>query len=108
MPLTLLPPPATREAALTRQLDRVAARLRWTVYLRSGSWLVMLSLVILGSLALLDYRFQLPALVRALGLVAYLAALPILYRLWISKPLDGIDDPIRIALRVERAYPEFN
>jgi hypothetical protein len=108
MPLTLLPPPASREAALTRQLDRIAARLRWIVYLRSGSWLVLLTVLAFGTLTLLDYRFQLPALVRALGLVAYLVALPILYRRWVSKPLDGADDPVRIALRVERAYPEFN
>jgi hypothetical protein len=108
MPLTLLPPPATREVALTRQLERVTSRLRWTVYLRSGSWLVLISVLALGSLAILDYRFQLPSLVRALGLVGYLVALPILYRRWISKPLDGADDPVWIALRIERAYPEFN
>lgn len=108
MPLTLLPPSPTREAALTRQLDRVAASLLRTIYLRSGSWLIILSILFVGALAVLDYKFQLPALVRALGLVAYLASLPILYRRWISKPLEGSADPVRIALRIERAYPEFN
>lgn len=108
MPLTLLPPPPTREDALTRRLDQIAARLRWTVVLRSGSWLVALSILLIGLLALVDYWFPLPALVRSLGLVAYLVALPILYRRWISKPLEGVNDPVQIAFRVERAYPEFN
>src|SRR4051812_20634262 len=108
MPLTLLPPAATREDALTRRLDGIASRLRRVVGLRAGSWLVILSVLFLGGLALLDYRFTLPALVRALGLSAYLVALPILFRRWITKPLAGSDDPVQIALRVERVYPEFN
>jgi hypothetical protein len=107
MPLTLLPPPLTREDALTRRLDGIAARLRRSIVLRGGSWLIVLTVLFVGAIALLDSRFQLPALVRALGLVAYLVALPILYRRWISKPLLGTDDPVQIALRVEQAYPEF-
>src|SRR5437867_4410711 len=71
MPLTLLPPVASREAALIRQLDGIAARLRRTVFLRSGSWLVALSVLYIGLLASLDARFQLPALVRALALAGY-------------------------------------
>ncbi len=108
MPLTLLPPPITRDDALTRQLDRIGARLRRTIVLRSGSWLIALSILFIGGLASLDHRFHLPAFVRGLGLVAYLVAIPILYRRWISRPLDGSNDLVRIALRVERAYPEFN
>ena len=73
MPLTLLPPPATREDAMTRRLDGIAARLRRVVVLRSGSWLIVLTVLALGGLAALDGRYQLPALVRALGLVTYRA-----------------------------------
>jgi hypothetical protein len=108
MPLTLPPPLPTREAGLARLLDNVASRLRRVVVLRAGSWLVLLSLGYLGGLAFLDYRFQLPALVRALGLVTYLLGLPLLIRRWITRPLSGSGDRQTMALRVERAYPEFN
>src|SRR5690348_12994241 len=100
MPLTLPPPLPTREDALARTLDDVAARLRRVVVLRAGSWLVILSLVFLGGLAFLDQRYQLPALVRALGLVTYLVALPVLVRRWIVRPLAGSGDRQTIALRV--------
>ena len=108
MPLTLPPPLPTREDGLTRRLDDIAARLRRVVVVRAASWLVLLSLVVLGGLAFIDYRYQLPSLVRALGLVAYLVAVPLLVRRWIVRPLAGSDDRQAVALRVERAYPEFN
>ena len=69
MPLTLPPPLPTREDALTRRLDDIAVRLRRTVFLRAGSWVVALSFVFVATLAILDHYFQLPSLVRALGLV---------------------------------------
>ena len=53
----------------------IATRLRRVVILRSGSWLIVLSVLFLGGLAILDHQFHLPALVRALGLVLYLAGL---------------------------------
>jgi hypothetical protein len=108
MPLTLPPPLPTREDALPRRLDAISARLRRVVVLRAGSWLVMIGLVFLVSLAYLDYRLHLPALVRALGLGAFLVGMPLLARRWIARPLAGSKDPVRVALRVERAYPEFN
>src|SRR5262245_10123521 len=108
MPLTLPPPLPTREDALPRRLDSIAARLRRVVVIRSGSWLVAIAVLFLGILAYIDQRFHLPALVRALGLVTFLIGLPLLVRRWISRPLTGSGDPVRIALRVERAYPEFN
>lgn len=108
MPLTLPPPLPTREEGLTRTLDQIAVRLRRIVVLRAGSWLVVLSVVFLGGLAYLDHRYQLPALVRAFGLVAYLVALPLLVRRWILRPLRGSGDRQAMALRVERVYPEFN
>src|SRR3954468_25077666 len=108
MPLTLPPPLPTREDGLTRRLDNIAARLRRVVILRAGSWLVLLRLLVLGGLAVLDHRYQLPPLVRALGLVASLVAVPLLVRRWIVRPLAGSHDRQSVALRVERAYPEFN
>jgi len=108
MPLTLPPPLPTREAELTRQLDGVAARLRRVVLLRSASWLIAITIFWLGGVAFLDQRYQLPSLVRALGLSVYLITVPLLIRRWALKPLAGSGDPVRTALRVERAYPEFN
>jgi hypothetical protein len=108
VPLTLAPPPLDRDDALTRRLDGIGSRLRRAVVLRSGAWMIGLSVLFLGGLAFLDYRFQLPSLIRAMGLVGYLVALPILYRRWIREPLSGTDDRVQIAIRVERAYPEFN
>ena len=92
MPLTLPPPLPTREDGLARRLDDIAARLRRVVVVRAGSWLVILSLLFLGGLAVLDSRYQLPALVRALGLVAYLVAVPVLVRRWVVRPLAGSGD----------------
>jgi hypothetical protein len=108
MPLTLPPPLPTREEGLTRLLDGVASRLRRIVVLRAASWLCLITIAFLGGLAFLDYRFQLPSLVRALGLATYLVAMPILIRRWIIRPLAGSGDRVQIALRVERAYPDFN
>src|SRR5262245_63379755 len=108
MPLTLPPPLPTREDALTRRLTAIATRLQRVVILRSGSWLVALSVVFLGGLAFLDHQFHLPALVRALGLVVFLVGVALLIRRWITRPLAGSSDTVQIALRVERAYPEFN
>jgi hypothetical protein len=108
MPLTLPPPLPIREGELTQQLGAVAARLRRVVVLRAGSWLVVLTVLFVAGLAVLDHRYQLPALVRALGLCAYLVAVPLLVRRWVLKPLAGSGDLVRTALRVEKAYPEFN
>src|SRR5262245_56588315 len=108
MPLTLPPPLPTREDGLTRRLDEVASRLRRIVILRAGSWLLALCIVFLAGLGLLDHRYQLPALVRILGLVTVLVGVPLLARRWITRPLARSGDRQVIALRVERAYPEFN
>ena len=51
MPLTLAPPPLSREDALTRRLHQVAGRLRRTIVLRAGARLVfatLLLVVVLG------------------------------------------------------------
>src|SRR4051794_41247165 len=98
MPLTLPPPLPTREGDLTRQLDAVGARLRRVVLVRSGCWLVAVSVLFIGGVAFLDHRYQLPALVRALGLCAYLLALPLLVRRWVLRPLAGSRDPVRTAM----------
>src|SRR5207249_10121534 len=44
----------------------------------------------------------------ALGLVTLVAGVPLLVRRWITRPLAGSGDPVRTAMCVERAYPEFN
>src|SRR4051812_25107335 len=108
MPLTLLPPPNTREDVLARQLDRVGARARRVVFLRNGSWLLVVAFLFVAAVGYLDHRFQLPSLVRALGLVSFLVAIPVLFRRWLVKPLAGSQDPVQVALQVERAYPELN
>ena len=108
MPLTLPPPLPTRDDAITRQLDGVAARLRRVILVRSGAWLIVLGMLFIGGLAFVDHQFHLPALVRGLGLVVFLVGLMLLVRRWILRPLDGSSDPVSMALRVERAYPEFN
>src|SRR5262245_65767607 len=108
MPLTLPPPLPTREDVLTRRMQGVSARLRRVVVLRAGSWLIVLSLLFVGALGYADHRFHLPALVRALGLVALIAGVPLLFRRWISRPLAGSCDPVRVAMRVVSWYPGCN
>jgi hypothetical protein len=108
MPLTLAPPPLSREDALTRRLHQVAGRLRRTIVLRAGARLVLVTVLLVVVLGFLDHRYQLPSLVRAFGLTAILVGWPLYIRNRIRKPLRGSDDLVQIALRIERAYPEFN
>jgi hypothetical protein len=108
MPLTLLPPPMNREDAFTRALGSVASRWRRVVAFRAITWIVSLTILILLVVSMIDQRMNLPGLVRALLLIVFLLGLPYLVRRWITVPLQGSDDPIRIALRVEEEYPEFN
>ncbi len=108
MPLTLPPPPLSRDDTVSRRLDEVAARLRRTVILRAGAQLLLLVVLFVATLGYLDHRYHLPGLVRALGLVSILVGVPLFVRRWIVQPLRGSGDPVQIALRVERAYPEFN
>lgn len=108
MPLTLKPPPASRDDSLSTRLAEVTSRWRRTVILRAGSQLVLVAIALFALLAYLDYRMHLPGLVRALALVSGLAAIPIVISRRIVSPLKGSGDPVQVALRIERAYPEFN
>jgi hypothetical protein len=93
---------------LIHRLAVVRRRLRVTTAWRGGAWLVAVAAAAVTLLGTLDWRFHLPSLVRAFGLVATLAAAgAILYRL-LFRPLAAPSDDLSLALRIETEYPELN
>ncbi len=90
-----------RLAALRRRLFLVSS-------VRGVSWL--LTVVVLGAAlgGALDWRFHLPAFVRAVILVATLAAGAYLALRYLLRPLAVRTDDLSLALRVEERYPSLN
>lgn len=105
MPATL---PALDPKRLFRRLARLRRRIRIVTGLRG---LFLLAFVLIGGAAvmgLLDWRFQLPALVRALGLVGVLAAAGYTLIRRLIVPLSRPADNLRLALRMEEKNPDLN
>ena len=108
MPLTLLPPPVTREDFLRRRVDSLRGHFRRVVFTRALCRcfvVVTLALLVVGWL---DHRHSLPPLVRAYSLVGLLTATLILLERWLVRPLRGSGDADRLARLVEKRFPDFN
>lgn len=93
---------------LRRRLAAVRQRLRLVNLIRGLGWVVGALLLGLLAGALLDYRWSLPALVRALFLVGSLAAAGVLAVRHLVGPLSAKDDDLTLALKVEEEYPALN
>jgi hypothetical protein len=90
-----------RFAALRRRL-RLVTTIRGTGLLLT----VLLSAAVVAGL--LDWRWHLPALVRAVVLIGTLAgAIVVAYR-FLLRPLSAPSDDLSLALRVEEQYPSLN
>src|SRR4051794_25657773 len=104
--------PATLPQFDTKRLDRRLGRLRRRLRIVTAAQGVLaLIAVVAGGAAiagLLDWRFQLPALVRALALVALVSAAGYVLIRRLFVPLRAPADNLRLALRLEERNPELN
>lgn len=106
MPLTLAPQQSG--LPLPHRLSRLRGRLRAIIALRQGSQAIALIVLVIALLGFLDWRFHLPALVRALALVGMLAGSVLLIVRTIVAPWRRHATLLVMAQRVEHAFPELN
>src|SRR4051812_13594384 len=109
MPPATMAGPRPVDASVLR--PRLAAGRDWLrfVHLVRGLGLVvgltLLSVVVAG---LLDVRWALPALVRALLLVGSLVGAGLVALHFLIRPLAARDDDLSLALKIEETYPTLN
>lgn len=94
--------------ALHRRLARVRRRGRLVVMSRGMSLLLAALALAVVTVAMLDWRWHLPGMVRAVALVATLAAAGIIGNSRLLAPLRRPSDDLSLALRIEEAYPSLN
>jgi hypothetical protein len=101
--------PAVLDGAILRQrLAALRRRLRVVATVRGAGFLLTVVLAAAVVAGLLDWRWHLPALVRAIVLVGTLAGgILIAYR-YLFRPLSAPSDDLSLALRVEEQYPALN
>ncbi len=100
--------PGLQQQHLQQRLAAVRRRLRFVTTFRGACWLLV---IILGGAAvagLLDWRFHLPGVIRALLLVATLAGAGVVFYRRLYLPLREQDDDLTLALRIEKLYPGLN
>ncbi len=105
--------PSAKRAALdgTMLRQRLAAlrrRLRFVVTVRGSGLLLTVLLATAVVFGLLDWRWHLPALVRATVLVGTLVGGIIVAYRYLFRPLSAPSDDLSLALRVEEEYPLLN
>jgi hypothetical protein len=105
---TVATDPGLQQQHLRQRLAAVRRRLRFVTVFRGTSWLVALVLAVVAVAGLLDWRFHLPSVVRALFLVAGLAGAGALLYRRLFLPLRRKDDDLTLALRIEELYPGLN
>jgi len=93
---------------LRQRLAGLRRRLRVVAIVRGAGLLLTVVLAAAVVAGLLDWHWHLPALVRAVVLVATLAGgIFIAYR-YLYRPLSAPSDDLSLALRVEEEYPGLN
>jgi DNA repair exonuclease SbcCD ATPase subunit len=106
MPLTLAPNQAP--VPLPQRLRHLRSRLRTIIVLRQGGQAVALVALVIALFCLLDWRFQLPALVRAVMLPGFLAGCGALVSRTIIMPWRRHATLLTMAQRVEHSFPDLN
>src|SRR5262249_32011886 len=86
----------------------VRRHLRLVVTLRGGCWVVALLLFATALGGLVDWRFHLPALVRAFLLTSTLGAAGYVGHRYLVQPLLAKTDDLSLALLLETHYPVLN
>src|SRR5262249_49676754 len=93
---------------LRQRLAALRHRL-WLVATVRGVGLLLTVLLATAVIAgLLDWRWHLPALVRAVVLVGTLTGSILVAYRYLFRPLSAPNDDLSLALRVEEEYPSLN
>lgn len=93
---------------LHARLAGLRRRLRFVVTFRGACWSASVLLVACALAGVLDWKFHLPALVRAVLLVGTLSAAGVVAYRGLFRPLLVKTDDLSLALRVEEANPDLN
>jgi hypothetical protein len=101
-------PEAVGERELRSRLAGLRRRLRLVVASRGLGWLVACVLLTLVGVGAIDYRIDLPALVRAVVLTGLLAGVGVILTRFLFRPLRLPTDDLSLALRIEDRYPLLN
>ena len=99
---------ATDGDALRRRLAALRRRLRLVTAVRGLGWLAAVVLGAALAAGALDWRWHLPALVRAAALTGTLAAAGVVALRHLVRPLSARADDLTLALRVEERFPALN
>ncbi len=93
---------------LRQRLAALRRRLRLVASVRGIGLLLTVLLATALVAGLLDWRWHLPDLVRAIVLVATLAGSVLVAYRYLFRPLSAPSDDLSLALRVEEEYPALN
>jgi hypothetical protein len=110
MPPTVAVPtdPGLQQQQLRQRLAAVRRRLRFVTAFRGACWLLVILLGGAAVAGVLDWKFHLPGVIRALLLVATLAGGGVIFYRRLLLPLRVKDDDLTLALRIEQLYPGLN
>jgi hypothetical protein len=100
--------PVLDATALRQRLAGLRRRLRLVATVRGVGFLLSVLLAVGVAAGLLDWQWHLPALVRALVLVAALTGGILISYRYLFRPLSAPSDDLSLALRVEEKYPALN
>jgi hypothetical protein len=100
--------PALDAATLRQRLAALRRRLRFVALVRGSGLLLTVLLATAVVFGLLDWRWHLPALVRAVVLIGTLVGGIIVAYRYLFSPLSAANDDLSLALRVEEEYPGLN
>jgi hypothetical protein len=100
--------PAVDPGLLRRRLAALRRRLRLVAGFRGACWLFALVVGAAVAAALLDWRWHLPGLVRAVALAATLAGGGLVALRYLVRPLAAPADDLALALRIEEQFPGLN
>src|SRR5205085_1815438 len=90
---------------LQPRLAALRRRLRMVVTFRGGCWMLALLCLTAAVGGLLDWRVNLPSLVRALLLTSALGGAGAVAYRYLLRPLAARADDLSLALRIEAHYP---
>ncbi|HZZ82589.1 MAG TPA: hypothetical protein VFE62_29085, partial [Gemmataceae bacterium] len=93
---------------LRQRLAALRRRLRFVATVRGSGLLLTVLLATAVIAGLFDWRWHLPALVRAVVLVGTMVGSVIVAYRYLFRPLSAPSDDLSLALRVEEEYPLLN
>jgi hypothetical protein len=105
---TVTPPRPVDATVLRKRLAAVRGRLRFVHLVRGIGWVVGVALLSIVVAGLLDYRYVLPSLIRAILLVGSLVGASLVALHYLIRPLSARTDDLTLALQIEERYPALN